>query len=61
MQSALIEDAPETYFKPPYVGPSGWIGIELSQIRDDALQIHIREAWSLAARGKKKPRQRRQP
>jgi len=57
LQSALIEDAPETYFKPPYVGSSGWIGIELDQIRDEALEIHVRKAWELAAR-KKKPRQR---
>jgi uncharacterized protein YdhG (YjbR/CyaY superfamily) len=57
LQSALIEDAPETYFKPPYVGSSGWIGIELDQIRDEALEIHVRKAWELAAR-KKKPGQR---
>jgi len=31
LQSALIGDAPATYFKPPYVGSSGWIGIELDQ------------------------------
>jgi uncharacterized protein YdhG (YjbR/CyaY superfamily) len=54
MQSALIADAPKTYFKPPYVGPSGWIGIELDQINDEALEIHVREAWELAARLKKK-------
>jgi uncharacterized protein YdhG (YjbR/CyaY superfamily) len=53
LQSALITDAPATYFKPPYVGTSGWIGIELNQIRDDALEIHVREAWELAARKKK--------
>ena len=55
LQSALIEDAPATYFKPPYVGPDGWIGIELDQIRDEALEIHVRQAWEIAAR-KKKPR-----
>jgi len=53
LQSALIEDAPETYFKPPYVGSSGWIGIELGQIRDEALEIHVREAWKLVAPRKK--------
>src|SRR5262245_15681328 len=47
LQAALISDAPSTYFKPPYVGPSGWVGIELEQISDEALQIHIREAWQL--------------
>jgi uncharacterized protein YdhG (YjbR/CyaY superfamily) len=53
MQAALIGDAPATYFKPPYVGTSGWIGIELDQIGDEALAIHIREAWELAAPKKK--------
>ena len=58
LQSALIQDAPATYFKPPYVGSSGWIGIELNRIDDHALQIHIRQAWELTAR-KKKPRRSR--
>jgi uncharacterized protein YdhG (YjbR/CyaY superfamily) len=57
LQAALIEEEPATYFKPPYVGPSGWIGIELDRIRDEALEIHMREAWELAARKRKKPRQ----
>jgi uncharacterized protein YdhG (YjbR/CyaY superfamily) len=58
LQSALIEDAPDTYFKPPYVGSSGWIGIELARVDDHALQIHIRQAWDLTA-GRKKTSQRR--
>jgi len=58
LQSALIEDAPAIYFKPPYVGSSGWIGIELGQIRDEALEIHVREAWELAARQKKQQTRR---
>jgi hypothetical protein len=37
------------YFNPPYVGSSGWIGIDLAAIRDDALQAHLREAWRLVA------------
>jgi uncharacterized protein YdhG (YjbR/CyaY superfamily) len=53
LQAALISDAPATYFKPPYVGISGWIGIELDQISDEALEIHVREAWQLAAPKKK--------
>ena len=50
LQSALIGDAPEIYFKPPYVGSNGWIGIVLAQIRDEALEVHIREAWEISAR-----------
>jgi uncharacterized protein YdhG (YjbR/CyaY superfamily) len=58
LQPLLIEDAPATYFRPPYVGSSGWVGIRLDQIRDDALQIHLREAWGLVAGTRKKRRQR---
>jgi uncharacterized protein YdhG (YjbR/CyaY superfamily) len=54
LQPLLIEDAPRTYFKPPYVGAGGWVGIELNQIRDDALQIHLREAWGIIAGKRKK-------
>jgi uncharacterized protein YdhG (YjbR/CyaY superfamily) len=50
LQSLLIEDAPAAYFKPPYVGPSGWVGILLDQVRDDTLQIHLRQAWEIIAR-----------
>lgn len=30
-QSRLIASAPKAIFKPPYVGPSGWIGVELNR------------------------------
>ena len=53
LQSLMIEEAPATYYNPPYVGTGGWIGIVLDKIRDDALQAHLREAWHLIA--KKKP------
>jgi hypothetical protein len=48
-QSALIETDPETYFKPPYVGTRGWIGIELERISDKDLIFHIQTAWELTA------------
>ena len=47
LQPLLIEDAPDMYFKPPYLGSSGWVGVKLDQVRDEALQIHLREAWEL--------------
>lgn len=28
-QQLMIRDAPDRFFKPPYVGPSGWIGVWL--------------------------------
>lgn len=46
-QEALIEEAPEIYFRPPYVGASGWIGVELSKVGDDQLGALIREAFQL--------------
>lgn len=48
-QTALMETAPETYFKPPYVGVRGWIGIELDRIRAKDLAFHIQTAWELVA------------
>ena len=48
-QSALIEAQPEIYFKPPYVGERGWIGIELDRIGDEDLRFHIQTAWELLA------------
>ena len=29
VQELLVEAEPERFFRPPYVGPSGWIGIRL--------------------------------
>ena len=49
LQQSLIHSAPATYFKPPYVGVRGWIGVELRAIGDEELAEHIREAWRLIA------------
>ena len=48
-QTALIEAEPETYFKPPYVGVRGWVGIELARISDKDLTFHLQTAWELIA------------
>jgi hypothetical protein len=56
MQAVLIESAPKTYFRPPYVGVRGWIGIDLYEIGDDDLEMHVRDAWRLIA-PKRLPRQ----
>ena len=49
VQEALIEEAPRIFFRPPYVGPSGWIGVELSAIDDEWLGSLVREAFQLIA------------
>jgi hypothetical protein len=48
-QPLLIKSSPEVFFKPPYVGGRGWVGIELDGINDEDLAFHIGEAWRLAA------------
>jgi hypothetical protein len=47
VQEALIEEAPEIYFRPPYVGGGGWVGVELSKVDDDQLGALVREAFQL--------------
>ncbi len=49
IQAMLIEAEPEKFFKPPYVGVRGWIGIQLHHISDDELASHLREAWRMIA------------
>ena len=49
VQEALIDEAPQIYVRPPYVGSSGWIGVELSRVDDDQLASLIREAFNLIA------------
>ena len=55
VQGALVEEAPEIYFKPPYVGPSGWIGVELSRVDDEQLGALVREAFQLITAKDRKP------
>jgi len=47
VQAALIEEAPDTYFRPPYVGVAGWVGVELDNVDDEQLGALIREAFQL--------------
>ena len=49
VQAMLIEASPDRFFKPPYVGVRGWVGIELGRISDEDLAFHIRQAWVLVA------------
>ena len=49
LQTELIASEPQTYFRPPYVGVRGWVGIELTRISDEDLRFHIEVAWELIA------------
>jgi hypothetical protein len=46
MQEMLIEQDPEVFFRPPYVGGRGWIGVRLDRgLPWDQVQRLIEEAW----------------
>jgi hypothetical protein len=47
VQAALIAEAPDTYFRPPYVGVNGWVSVELAKVNDEQLGALIREAFRL--------------
>ena len=49
VQAALIKASPEKFYKPPYVGVRGWIGVELDCVDDEELALHVHEAWRLIA------------
>ena len=48
-QEAVISAEPQKFYRPPYVGVRGWIGIDLDQINDDELAYYIRAAWRMIA------------
>jgi len=49
-QEALIARDPARFFRPPYVGPSGWIGVVLDGGPDwDEVARLVREGYLLAA------------
>ncbi|PYS54639.1 MAG: phosphoribosylglycinamide formyltransferase [Acidobacteria bacterium] len=49
IQEMLIAKSPKKFYRPPYVGVRGWVGIELDQVSDKELALHIKEAWRLIA------------
>jgi hypothetical protein len=49
VQATLVKTEPAQFFRPPYVGVKGWIGIELTAIEDEELACYLREAWQMIA------------
>lgn len=51
IQEMLLAEDPEAYFKPPYVGVSGWIGVRLDCGLDwSVVEDHIIAAHEYASR-----------
>jgi hypothetical protein len=53
-QASLIASFPNIYYRPPYVGVKGWVGIELGQIGNEDLAAHLSEAWRLIGNSRRK-------
>jgi len=49
VQEILIKKSPKKFYRPPYVGVRGWVGIEVDRVSDKELSLHIQEAWRLIA------------
>jgi phosphoribosylglycinamide formyltransferase-1/phosphoribosylamine--glycine ligase/phosphoribosylglycinamide formyltransferase/phosphoribosylformylglycinamidine cyclo-ligase len=49
-QAMLIELEPDIYYRPPYFGPSGWVGIHLNADTDwDMVADRVAISWELVA------------
>jgi len=50
MQETLVKADPKYFFRPPYVGPSGWIGIELNKgLEWGVVASFLAEAYRMTA------------
>jgi len=46
VQRHLLEDEPSLFFRPPYVGPRGWVGMWIDRHPDwDRVELLVDEAW----------------
>jgi predicted DNA-binding protein (MmcQ/YjbR family) len=49
-QKMILKAAPDAVFKPPYVGPGGWIGVWLDGVADwDTIADFLHDGYRLAA------------
>ena len=50
VQAQLVDEEPERFFVPPYVGPSGWVGVRLDRDVDwDEITQIVGDAFTRAA------------
>jgi hypothetical protein len=49
VQEMLVSTFPKKYFRPPYVGVRGWIGVEIDEVSDEELTAHLIDSWKLIA------------
>ncbi|HZA06046.1 MAG TPA: MmcQ/YjbR family DNA-binding protein [Propionibacteriaceae bacterium] len=49
VQAEMVETEPERFFRPPYVGHRGWLGVELTEVSTAELAAICREAFLTVA------------
>jgi hypothetical protein len=51
VQGALVAAEPERYFRPPYVGARGWVGVylDIEDVNWDRVEEVVEDAWRLVA------------
>lgn len=49
VQAEMTETDPDRFFRPPYVGHRGWLGVELAAVGDEELSAICREAFRTVA------------
>jgi hypothetical protein len=50
LQETLVEEDPEVFFRPPYVGVRGWVGVRLDrELPWEQVEDLINEAWKAVA------------
>jgi hypothetical protein len=49
VQTEMVETEPERFFRPPYVGHRGWLGVELAEVSTAELTAICREAFLVVA------------
>src|SRR3954462_3734490 len=48
-QELLVQAAPERFFRPPYVGHRGWLGVMLHEIDWDEIEGIVEDAFATVA------------
>ena len=49
VQAEMVQSELERFFRPPYVGHRGWLGVELTEVSDAELGAICREAFLTVA------------
>jgi hypothetical protein len=49
VQAEMVETEPDRFFRPPYVGHRGWLGVELKTVTAEELKAICRESYRTVA------------